>query len=188
MMCLWLRASFLFVSSVLLWQRQPTAEQSIAEVQPARQSKWLFPLLIPCEATAGALCAGLACPGQGKQGCSGRSPAEMDWAGQASVREAEMRFVLSSVTSSKDVEQMEQTLHLAHSEKTKSHVDKFQHEKMPVRDKEKKNLCGIAQRLCGEHPQRYSEVDCTRPQAARSVLTCLEQELGLGHLQRVFPT
>lgn len=26
----------------------------------------------------------------------------------------------------------------AHSEKTKSHVDKLQHEKMPIRDKEKK--------------------------------------------------
>lgn len=75
----------------------------------------------------------------------------------------------------------------AHSEKTKSHVDKLQHEKMPIRDKEKKNLHLIAQRVRGEHPQRCSEADCTRPRAARAILTSLEQEFGLGHLQRVFP-
>lgn len=33
----------------------------------------------------------------------------------------------------------------AHSEKTKSHVDKLQHEKMSVRGKENKNLCLNAQ-------------------------------------------
>lgn len=76
----------------------------------------------------------------------------------------------------------------AHSGKTKSHVHKLQHEKMPIRDKEEKNLLLIAQRVRGEYPQRCSEVDCTVPQAARSVLTCLEQEFGLGHLQRVFAT
>lgn len=76
----------------------------------------------------------------------------------------------------------------AHSEMTKGHVDKLQHQEMPVRDKEKKNLHLIAQRARGEHPQRCSDVDCTRLQAAWSILTCLEQEFGLDHLQKVLPT
>lgn len=76
----------------------------------------------------------------------------------------------------------------AHSGKTKSRVDKVQHGKMPVRDKEEKNLRLIVQGVHREHTQKCSEVDCMRPQAARSILTCLEQEFGLGHLQRVFPS
>lgn len=52
----------------------------------------------------------------------------------------------------------------AHSEMTEGHVDKLQHEEMPIRDKEKKNLHVIAQRARGERPQRCSEVDCMRLQ------------------------
>lgn len=41
----------------------------------------------------------------------------------------------------------------AHSGKTKSHADKLQYKKTPVRDQEEKNLLLIAQRVHGEHLQ-----------------------------------
>lgn len=116
------------------------AEQSIAEVQPARQSKWLFPLFIPCEATPGAPCAVLASPVQEKQWCAGRSPAEMDW-------EVEMRFGAVFNYFIKGYRADGAKLMIwAHSGRTKSHTIKLQHEKVPIRGKEEKDLLLIAQR------------------------------------------